>query len=217
MNMGERIRLLRNKKDFTLKDVSEKTNLSISFISDIENGRRTPRLENLQYIADALNVSIERLTGETASSIIEDRLKDIGMSSSELAEKSKVPLTFLKNLDDIVPDQEVDGGEECYSYVSAIAWTLDIPASRLRAALARQEVPFDEEPLPKSTPEEDFGPDMSAAEAPAVYGQELPDEIIELATRINKLTQPSQDAVEALVNSLEIVDARLTKEPEKDA
>jgi transcriptional regulator with XRE-family HTH domain len=178
MNIGERIRLLRNKKGFTLKDISEKTNLSISFISDIENGRRTPRLENLQYIADALNVSIDRLTGEAASSIIEEQLKELGMTQAELAEKTQIPLAFFQNLDNIVPGQEVDGGEQCYKNMFSIAWILNLAPSRLMAALARQEIPSNEWPDAVITPEEAFGP--LANEAQISYNPDVLPNVEEL-------------------------------------
>jgi transcriptional regulator with XRE-family HTH domain len=42
-------------------------------------------------------------------------------------------------------------------------------------------------------------------------------EEFQLVSRFRKLTQPSQAAVIALIDSLEIVDARLTKDPKKDA
>jgi len=64
MNIGDNIKLLRTHKKLTLKDLAEKATLSVSFISDIENGRRIPRLENLQKLAEALEVSISELTGE---------------------------------------------------------------------------------------------------------------------------------------------------------
>lgn len=78
------------------------------------------------------------------------------MTLPELAEKACVPLAFLKNLDDIVPDQEIDGGEQCYTYISSIAWILGIPGSQLRIAFARQEIPLDQYPEIETTPEEDF-------------------------------------------------------------
>ncbi len=48
--------------------------ISQSTISKIENGKRKIKLETLSKIAKALGVSLEQLTGESASSIIEDRL-----------------------------------------------------------------------------------------------------------------------------------------------
>ncbi|MCG8514515.1 MAG: helix-turn-helix domain-containing protein [Halanaerobiales bacterium] len=69
MNIGAKIRKLRKKNNFTLKDLSKKTGLSISFISDIENGRRKPRLDNLNKLAEALNLPPDALLSEIKNKI----------------------------------------------------------------------------------------------------------------------------------------------------
>lgn len=55
--LGHRIKLLRKSKNFTLKEVSEKTGLSISFLSQLENAKTSATLESLKKISDAMNVS----------------------------------------------------------------------------------------------------------------------------------------------------------------
>lgn len=67
MRIGDKLRQLRKDNNFTLKELSKQTGLSISFISDIENGRRNPRLENLNKLATALNVDVSVLLGENKS------------------------------------------------------------------------------------------------------------------------------------------------------
>ncbi|MBV7275441.1 helix-turn-helix transcriptional regulator [Clostridiaceae bacterium UIB06] len=64
-NVGERIKILRKKSELTLKDLSEKANISVSFLSDIENGRSHPSLERLDSIAKALNTSTSYLLDES--------------------------------------------------------------------------------------------------------------------------------------------------------
>lgn len=64
MSVGDKLRSLRKQNKLTLKELSEKTNLSISFISDIENKRRNPSIDNLKILANALNVSISELLDE---------------------------------------------------------------------------------------------------------------------------------------------------------
>jgi len=60
----------------------------------------------LEKIADALGIFVERLTGEAASSIIEDRLEAKGMTLKEVAEKANVSLNWLENLDDFTPGED---------------------------------------------------------------------------------------------------------------
>lgn len=64
MSVGDKLKALRKQNKLTLKELSEKTNLSISFISDIENKRRNPSIDNLKILANALNVSVSELLDE---------------------------------------------------------------------------------------------------------------------------------------------------------
>ncbi|SHK28645.1 helix-turn-helix domain-containing protein [Tepidibacter formicigenes] len=53
-----KIRNLRKERNLTLKDLSEKTGLSVSFLSQVENNTSSLAITSLKKIADALNVSI---------------------------------------------------------------------------------------------------------------------------------------------------------------
>lgn len=54
--LGRSLRLARAEKGWTLKDLSEASNLSVSQLSSIERGAHLPSLESLLAIAGALNV-----------------------------------------------------------------------------------------------------------------------------------------------------------------
>ncbi|WP_034328675.1 helix-turn-helix domain-containing protein [Alkaliphilus transvaalensis] len=69
MKIGRRIKSLRKDNKITLKELSEMTNISISFLSDIENERSNPSIERLEEIAKALNTTIAFLMGEEPVSI----------------------------------------------------------------------------------------------------------------------------------------------------
>ncbi|MCX7884146.1 MAG: XRE family transcriptional regulator [Caloramator sp.] len=56
--IGEKISKLRKQKALTLKELSEMTGLSISFLSQVENGYSSLAITSLKKIADALNVPI---------------------------------------------------------------------------------------------------------------------------------------------------------------
>lgn len=56
--ISDKIRSLRKKNNLTLKELSEKTGLSISFLSQVENGTSSLAITSLKKIADALNVQI---------------------------------------------------------------------------------------------------------------------------------------------------------------
>lgn len=67
MNVGQRIQALRKSKGMTLKDLSAKINMSVSFLSDIENSRSSPSLKRCREIAAGLNVTVGELLGERGS------------------------------------------------------------------------------------------------------------------------------------------------------
>jgi transcriptional regulator with XRE-family HTH domain len=54
----KKIKELRVQRGLTLKDMSERTDLSISFISQVERGATSLAITSLKKIADALNVKI---------------------------------------------------------------------------------------------------------------------------------------------------------------
>lgn len=51
VTLGERIRSLRHAAGLTLAEVAEGADLSVSYIADIEHGRRVPSLDSLVRIA----------------------------------------------------------------------------------------------------------------------------------------------------------------------
>lgn len=62
--VGARIRQLRSSKygpRLTQEELSERAEISVSFLSMIERGERAPHLETLDRIARALEVPVEEL------------------------------------------------------------------------------------------------------------------------------------------------------------
>lgn len=62
--LGERIRARRQRKHWKLKDLAEKTGLSVPYLSDLERNESTnPTLETLGAISDALDCDVAELLG----------------------------------------------------------------------------------------------------------------------------------------------------------
>lgn len=150
--LGRRIKKVRGMRDMTQKQLAAKALISRSYLADVERGRYNPSLETLQKIADALGVTLDRLAGESAAAIIEDRLEEKSVSLEEVSARADVPLKWLENLDGFTPWGIED--EESYVWITRVAEVLDLPGGLLRAALARQEMPVYSGS--QSTPEEDF-------------------------------------------------------------
>ena len=96
MSIGEKLKFLRNEKDYTLKQLAVLTGISISFISDIENGRRTPGLEYLGKLAVGLGVSASTLIGDSNIDI-PNKLESNGLDSLTDEESDEIR-SFIINL-----------------------------------------------------------------------------------------------------------------------
>jgi transcriptional regulator with XRE-family HTH domain len=58
MPVAERLQEIRKSKGISQTQLSELSGVSNRHISDIELGRRTPSLDVLKKLADALNISV---------------------------------------------------------------------------------------------------------------------------------------------------------------
>lgn len=61
MTLGEYIRMLRDKRDISLREFARKLNCSAPFISDVELGRRFPSERLLEQIAVILETTVDDL------------------------------------------------------------------------------------------------------------------------------------------------------------
>lgn len=64
MDINNKLKVLRKDKGLTLKELSKLTNLSISYISDIEHDRKKPSIEAAKKLAEGLNISLSELLEE---------------------------------------------------------------------------------------------------------------------------------------------------------
>lgn len=61
MSIGDRIKRCRNEKGLSLRDLAIMVDLSASFLSQIEQGKASPSIENLKKIANSLDVRVSYL------------------------------------------------------------------------------------------------------------------------------------------------------------
>ena len=83
MPLGEKVRLARQQSGMTTQALAEKTGISQPYISEIENGHKTPSTRTLIRLADTLNVNAEFL------------LRDDVVAVDELG----LPATIQKKID----------------------------------------------------------------------------------------------------------------------
>lgn len=61
MNVGERLRLLRESKNLSQGGIEEKTGLLRCYISRVENGHTVPSIDTLEKLAQAMNMELYQL------------------------------------------------------------------------------------------------------------------------------------------------------------
>lgn len=81
MNLGKAIKLCRTQKNLKQSELAEKANISVSYLSLLEKGKRDPSFSTVEKVADALEVPISILMFLAAE---KDELSEV---SPELAEK----------------------------------------------------------------------------------------------------------------------------------
>lgn len=74
MELGERIRKIRESKGFSQKEISEKIGCSYQQLAQWEKGTRNPTYRNIEKIADALETSTLSLIGYSLCNISTDDL-----------------------------------------------------------------------------------------------------------------------------------------------
>lgn len=62
-------RRFRNRKGWKLVDVSAETNMSIQHLSEIESGKRDPRLSSIERVAAALGLNLILVPEELAPDV----------------------------------------------------------------------------------------------------------------------------------------------------
>lgn len=64
IKLGNKIRLLRKKKGWTIEDLAFEADLNRNYIGDLERGLRNPTLKVLEKVAKAFEISIQELLAD---------------------------------------------------------------------------------------------------------------------------------------------------------
>lgn len=98
MSIGNNIRTIRKEKGMTLQQMADIMGCSPQLISQYENGKRIPKIETQQKIANALNIPLYELTERY------EPIPDIGLQANiAIGEKKyKLLLEFIRNMGYVV-------------------------------------------------------------------------------------------------------------------
>lgn len=91
MNLGRAIKLCRTQRNLNQSDLAERADISVSYLSLLERGKRDPNFSTIQNIASALNVPFNILAFLAADE------NDLTGMSPELIEK--LSYTALKAIE----------------------------------------------------------------------------------------------------------------------
>ena len=90
MNVGDKIKELRKKKDWSQTELAKKMNLKSSNLSRYEAGKIQPSLPIMERFAKVFNVSIDYLLGKNNESSEFIKIKDVELRE-KLAKVDNLP------------------------------------------------------------------------------------------------------------------------------
>ncbi len=59
---GDRLRQVRRKRKITQEELAHRVGMDVSYLSEVENGRKEPCLRKMKEIAQGLGVTLAELT-----------------------------------------------------------------------------------------------------------------------------------------------------------
>ena len=113
--IADKIKDLRKEKGLTLKDLSTKTGLSVSFLSQVENGASSLAITSLKKIAEAFDVAINyffdvpQVHNFLVKSEEEEVFKMEGSDSEFIRLSGDFPNRKLESLITIIPPEHKHG------------------------------------------------------------------------------------------------------------
>ncbi len=138
--LGLKIRRLRKQQGLTLKNVADRTGIAVSYLSEIEKGKKYPKPEKLMVLAEALGVSFDELVSLQVS-------EDLAFLKSALASPFLRDFPFklfgfdLEDVFGLVSDEPKRAGALVHALVDVTeSFDLDHESFLLAALRAYQQL-----------------------------------------------------------------------------
>ena len=87
--IGKRIQALRKARGLTQEQLSQMVDLSPNYLSNIETGLKTPKLETLIELMNALQCDANALLSDVVDATLSQESKQISSTLAELAPKDQ--------------------------------------------------------------------------------------------------------------------------------
>lgn len=99
MNIGESIKIFRKNSGLTQQQLADKSNISRSYLADVEKNRYNPSIDTLQKIATSLGVSVDVfLKDEAGTTTINENIQTSSLSLKEQDKLDKEAQEIVDNL-----------------------------------------------------------------------------------------------------------------------
>lgn len=93
--IGERIKGIRKRSGLTQRQLAERMSVSPSMIGQYEAGFRRPKMETLERIARALDVSVQYLIGKES---LVNEMNAGFVSFQDIAEEMNIPVSIVERI-----------------------------------------------------------------------------------------------------------------------
>lgn len=111
--IGSRIKEVREQNDYSQAKLAEETDLSVSYISHIENARRKASLESIVRIVNALGITVDELLAGVQLHNPTDYQTDIDLLMAECsADEKRFVYELVKSSINIMRKNEWHIGQE---------------------------------------------------------------------------------------------------------
>jgi transcriptional regulator with XRE-family HTH domain len=98
MKLGANIARLRKFHHITSMELAKRVGVTQSFISEIENGKKYPRIDLLQKIAQELDTTTSELLGEVPAVLSEDMLRLVDATKDLTPEQIDALISVVREL-----------------------------------------------------------------------------------------------------------------------
>jgi len=97
---GEKLRILRKRRDLSQEELAEKANLHPTYIGVIERGEQAPTLDTIEKIANALDIKVKELFLFSPEETDKVKEEIIAMLSGKNSKELQRILNVIKALED---------------------------------------------------------------------------------------------------------------------
>jgi transcriptional regulator with XRE-family HTH domain len=102
---GEKLRAIRERRGYTLKDVAKRASVSESLVSQIERNKVSPSVDTLLLIADVLDIDYEYLFSDYRQ---KRRVSIVRASERDSIRRNKVTIHQLSFTDEVSEDPAIE-------------------------------------------------------------------------------------------------------------